>query len=311
MAKDSELSSIEKRLSEVISRKVRSSNSAPQSDASAPGRAAPGQGAEKPVSVREAQFSDFENVCALNLKLGQGPDSPANWRRLWSRENPALANGERTPRIGWVLETAAGEIVGFLGSIPLTYELEGRRLRVAATCRFAVETAYRAFSHLLVVSFFRQKDVDLFLNTTATPAAAKIVKALNAVPVPQADYGKVLFWVLNKRRFTKEILEKIGVWSPLVVPGSWLGALGLEANSVFRRWPHSRNTKLAVKFASIEELGTQMDSFLAEKKKEKSLLLAERSGEVLSWHFNPPGNRRATQIPTCWSGNELVGYVGG
>src|SRR5208283_4362041 len=296
------------RITEVIAKRIRLTN--PPSDGdSSPNSTPPDPGIQKPVSVREAQFSDFANVCALNLRLGQGPDSLENWYRLWS-ENPALERGVRATRIGWVLETSGGDIVGFLGSIPLSYELEGRNLRAAATCRFAVEASYRAFSHLLVVSFFRQKDVDLFLNTTATPAAAKIVKALNALPVPQPDYGKVLFWVLNYRRFSAEVLRKIGVWSPLVRPGSVLGALGLQTVQAIRgRGRRSGNSRISITESSVDEMGAEFERLLAEKRQEKPLLWAKRTPEIMRWHFNPPENRRLTRVFCCRVENELAGYL--
>src|ERR1700739_602102 len=104
------------------------------------------------VSIRQAQFSDHENVRPLNRKWGQGPDSPENWQRLW-RENPAIRDLKAPGRIGWVLEDSR-RIVGFLGSIPLCYEFSGTPVLAAATCRFAVVLPYPAFSHLLVMAFF-------------------------------------------------------------------------------------------------------------------------------------------------------------
>ena len=135
------------------------------------------------LSVREAQFADFESIHSMNRRLGQGADSEENWNRLW-RDNPALQETHRKARIGWVLADA-GKITGFLGSIPLAYRFQGQVLSAAATCRFAVEPSYRGYTHMLVNSFFRQKDVDLFLNTTATVGAGKMMAALRALPVPQ------------------------------------------------------------------------------------------------------------------------------
>src|SRR5258706_11472600 len=63
------------------------------------------------VSIREAEFSDCENVDQLNRKLGQGPDSLENWRRLW-RDNPANKDLPGPGPIGWVLEDC-GPIVGY------------------------------------------------------------------------------------------------------------------------------------------------------------------------------------------------------
>ncbi|HYL83570.1 MAG TPA: hypothetical protein VE263_05000 [Candidatus Angelobacter sp.] len=262
----------------------------------------------KQVSLREAQFSDFEQVCALNLRLGQGPDSVENWRRLW-RENPALAGTKEAAPIGWVLETSH-EIVGFLGSIPLQYEFRGAVLRAAATCRFAVDPAYRAFSHLLVVSFFRQKNIDLFLNTTATAAAAKMMTAVKASPMPQSDYGTVLFWVLDARQFTKAVFDKMGVQKSLQGAGSAIAALLLKADRAIRsRAPRATSSKYRIQKTSVHEAGPEFERLWSDFARHTPRLWARHSWEVLRWHFDPPGNRRVSVVLGCYAGDELMGYA--
>src|SRR6202790_5618545 len=140
------MSVIEKKIADLVLNRVRRVRAKEEED-KAPGAAVK---TAKKVTVREARFSDCERVCALNSKLGLGPDSPENWKRLWL-DNPAIADGGKNV-IGWVLATA-DEIVGFLGSIPMLYEFEGQTLRAGVTCRLAVEPDYRAFTHLLVTSF--------------------------------------------------------------------------------------------------------------------------------------------------------------
>src|ERR1700731_1692063 len=62
------------------------------------------------VAIRLAQFSDFEDVARLGQRLGQGSDSPENWKRLWLH-NPAVQSGKAGSRIGWGLESG-GAVVG-------------------------------------------------------------------------------------------------------------------------------------------------------------------------------------------------------
>src|SRR2546422_11159835 len=59
--------------------------------------------AAKGVVRREAHFADFEAAVGLKRRLGLGPDSVANWLRLWSR-SPAFALGHSRFSMGWVLE---------------------------------------------------------------------------------------------------------------------------------------------------------------------------------------------------------------
>jgi hypothetical protein len=260
------------------------------------------------VSVREAQFSDFEQVRALNLKLGQGPDSIENWNRLW-RDNPALKDGRGGARIGWVLE-ASGEVVGFFGTIPLQYEWNGQPLRAAATCRFAVEPAYRAFSHLLVLSFFRQKSVDLFLNSTATVEAGKMMAASKATLLPQPDYGTVLFWVLNPHRFTKEVFRKLGLNSGLAGSAAAVASLAVMGDSAIRgRVPKAKRSDYVVKELTLARMDEDFEELWAEVLQGPGRLSAKRTVEIMRWHFDPPHNRRKITLLACESGKKLVGYV--
>jgi hypothetical protein len=259
------------------------------------------------VAIREAQFSDFDQVSAMNHRLGQGADSQENWHRLW-RDNPALCDG-RVPRIGWVLE-AAGQVVGFLGNIPLLCEFESKTLAAAATCRLAVEPAYRSSTPLLVTSFFRQKDVDLFLNTTATVAAGKIMTALRAVPLPQPDYGSVLFWVLRPRKFMNTVLGKAGLAGALAGAGSAMAAIALRAEmAIRRRTPKANSKQYSIVETAVIELGPEFAPFCSQATSSSPRLFSKRSPEIMRWHFSPPGSSRVARMLACFDSGRLLGYA--
>jgi hypothetical protein len=260
------------------------------------------------VSVREAEFTDFEEVYAMNRRLGQGADSTDNWLRLW-RDNPAVQTGKAARRIGWVLMDTR-KIVGFLGSIPLLYEFQGRTLIAAATCRFAVEQAYRGLSHLLVNSFFRQKDVDLFLNTTATVGAGKMMTALRASPVPQRDYGRVLFWVLRPTQFAETVLRRASSSRVLSAVMSAPGGLFIRSEAALRRRrPTLSMPGYDVRESGLESVGPEFSRFWEDRAREAPYLFAHRTPEILRWHFNPPGSRKTTKVLSCSNGARLLGYA--
>ena len=262
----------------------------------------------KSLSVREAQFSDFEAIHSMNKRLGQGADSEENWNRLW-RDNPAIRETNAQARIGWVLEDA-GKITGFLGSIPLAYRLHGQVISAAATCRFAVEPSYRGFTHMLVNSFFRQKDVDLFLNTTATVGAGKMMAALRALPVPQADYGRVLFWVLHPGKFAQAVLRRAGMPLGLSRIAGIGGALAIRGDIAVRS---RKAKKVARRFElrelNLEEVGSDFSAFWQERAKRAEYLFAQRSPEVLAWHFNAPSSQKKTKVIAGYTGSKLEGYI--
>src|SRR5579864_3801687 len=118
------MSLIEGKIAGIVLDRIRARKSPPPGDSA--DRAEISGEAGKSVSIREVRIDDFEQVRDLNVRLGQGPDSVANWRRLWL-ENPALSDGKGESPTGWILETSQG-VVGFLGTVPLRYEFEGNSL---------------------------------------------------------------------------------------------------------------------------------------------------------------------------------------
>jgi hypothetical protein len=260
------------------------------------------------ISLRAAAFSDFEKVALLHKRLGQGADSVENWKRLWV-DNPALRSRDVAPRIGWLLESA-GSVVGFFGTIPLLCEFQGTQLIAAATCRFAVDAEFRSSSHLLVSSFLRQKDVDLFLNTTATPAAGKMMEALKASPVPQPDYGTVFFWILHYRRFTEAVLKKLEARPALAKIGSFSGSIAMWGEAQLRRrFPRTLTGDGQVSECSLDELPLDFDTFCGEQVAASKRLLGKRSSEILRWHFTPPGSQKVCRVFICRSGGRITGYA--
>jgi len=292
---------LEKKIADVVLKRIRAARSNGDID-SAPDSAPK---IAEPISVRQARFSDFDQVSALNTKLGLGPDSAENWKRLWL-ENPALLDGE-TPTIGWVLETSSG-IVGFLGSIRLQYESEGKVVRAVVASRLAVDVAYRSFTHLLIISFFRQKNVDLFLNTTATVSAGKMMVAFKAAPIPQEDYGSVLFWIIDSGHVTKSVFERLGIGTRLRAARSLVSLAVRIDIGLRRRTPRVGTAKYSVLEGNVNDIGDEFQRFWLAKSNETSRLQAKRSASIMRWHFNPPGNRHVAKVLGCYLGNRLVGY---
>lgn len=266
-------------------------------------------GAEsKPVRRREAQASDFAAIAALKSRYGLSPDSPENWARLW-RVNPALSQAKHRLPIGWV-QQADGEIVGYMGSIPMLYQYGDKTLLAVATTCYVAEPAYRANSLGLVSSFFRQQGADVFLNSTASPAAGKIMRAFKAEPLPQKDYDAVLFWVLNSHAFLQAAMEKMRITRGLGKIASWLGSPALKGNIFFReRWPRPTAERFSCRALRIEEIGDDFQDLWMRKVQERPRLLACRMPEILRWHFLIPHSRRKAHAVACYHERRLAGYL--
>jgi hypothetical protein len=270
-------------------------------------REAPRLDANIEVRRRDARISDVEDVARLKQKLGLRQDSRENWHRLW-QDNPALS-GRSPCCLGWVLE-ADGRIVGYLGNIPMRYHYGNKTLSSTVASGLAVEPAFRAHSLSLLAAFYRQENVDLFLNTTAIESVGRLVQAFKADSLPQPDYATVLFWALDVRRFVKAAAMKLGLNSGLGAMLAVAGALVLRGDiAISRRRPRCRAKKLQVDETNVESIDDSFQNLWLKKLKERPRLLADRSQAVLRWHFVLPGHQKTTRVLRCFSQGELVGYA--
>ena len=263
--------------------------------------------AVRPAKLRQAQFSDCQAVMELKRRWNLIPESHDNWERFW-RLNPALSGCTAERPIGWVLESE-GQLVGYLGSISARYHFADRTLAAVASSGLVVEPAYRSMSFRLVAAFHRQ-DADLYLATTAIPAVGQILRTFKSDPLPQAYYHAVLFWVLQPYPFVQAVLRALELGPTFVRAGGLPGAFAVGFDKILhRREPKRGSTSLNVSQIRVDEIGDDFQALWIQKLKEKPRLLADRSPDVLRWHFSIPGDTGTTNVLCCHKARELVGYA--
>ena len=108
---------------------------------------------EKPPKLRVARFEDYAQIAALVSKFQLHIENYVEWEHLWTG-NPAYRDIQDKFPIGWVLENADGAIAGYLGNIPMDYELNGQKLLAATTRAWVVDTPYRSYFSLTVGNLF-------------------------------------------------------------------------------------------------------------------------------------------------------------
>ena len=113
--------------------------------------------------IREAAFEDYDRITALQAQYGRPVKNFEEWKHQWIN-NPAYIQVRPVLPIGWVLERDDNQIVGYLGNIPLFYELNGQRLLASVAHAWVVDQQYRPCSLMLLDQYFSQKAVELFLN---------------------------------------------------------------------------------------------------------------------------------------------------
>ena len=234
------------------------------------------------MKLRPASFDDYAAIAALANRYGLVMKAHEGWLDLW-RRNPAFpSTAPDVWPIGWVLVDAAGQIVGYLGNIPLAYVYKGRRLLAAATHAWVVETAARHASLLLLRAFLGQKKVDLLLCTTANPMSSRIFDAAKIPRMPVAGYDVSLYWITRHAGLLSSFLQKrgglgAGYMGGLLRP---LGALLDQASRVRRAWRYDTS-----RLSFLDSFDDGFDVFWEQLRTSCNCLLAVRDGAALSWRF--------------------------
>jgi hypothetical protein len=272
------------------------------SEAGTPPRAAAKHASARAVELREARFDDYRQITALQTRNGLAPRSYSEWSGLWLG-NPAFA-GRQLP-MGWVLESASGEIGGYLGNLPLDYQFRGRLVRAATDYSWVVDPAFRRKSVELLWRFLKQPEVELFVCATPNSTAERVLRAFEFARASSGQWDQTGFWITNYPGFAASALRSASI--PMA---SWLAypaSMALFAGRVFQR-SHPRPSKDA--FEVCDAFDSRFDRFWEELRDERpGHLLADRSRNALEWHFRRSLSQGRAWILAASQGKRLVAYA--
>ena len=268
----------------------------------APGQRRPG------AKVREASFADHAGISALQLRNGLEPAPDDEWEGLWTRNPAYLEVKDRWP-IGWVVESEAGEIVGYIGNIPLAYHFRGRPIRATSPCGWAVDPPYRRDALRMLGRVASQPGIDLIMCTTVGPAAEPIWRLLE-VRTPVGTWDRSQFWIVGYRGFAQSLLRSRSVPMPAAL--SYPAALALFCSDVVRgtglflRGAAAHTPEIEIR----NEFDARFDDFWRELRRQKSeVLMADRSRATLEWHFRSTLKAGTVWICTVNDGPRLAAYA--
>jgi hypothetical protein len=254
--------------------------------------------------VRAATLEDYSQIAALALRYELHLKSFENWKNLWLG-NPVYRQLHNWP-MGWVLENEKMEVAGFIGNIPESYNLNNRTVLAAASHALVVDVPYRSHSLSLISRFYSQRNVDLFLSTTANAQASKAYEVFGARRVPLGTWDCSAFWVLNHRRFVASLLAMKDM--PCAKQLTYPIAAGLflkdGISGLFRHRSDS-----GIQVAESSKFDSRFETFWDElQQRRSSVLLANRTQETLKWHFGDALSENQAWILTVSDANRLLAY---
>jgi hypothetical protein len=260
---------------------------------------------QRKVTVREASFHDYAQVAALQLKYGLQVKGYEEWKDLWLN-NPAYKEHQNQLPMGWVLKSEKQEVLGYLGNIPLIYELDGRRLLASVAHAWVVEADYRSYSLLLLQRYFSQKVVDLFLNATVGPLAVEAFAVFESLPVPVGTWDQSAFWITNYHGFFANWLAVKNI--PLANPLSYVLGGGLFLKDTLSARQVRREHTLDLH--QCTHIDSRFDDFWqALRKVNSTVLMGVRSQRALEWHFGHALQQNNAWIVTAGKGSDITAYA--
>ena len=160
------------------------------------------------IELREARFEDLEQVAELLRAGAMAAATDEVWQHLFTK-NPALEGADPRPAPGWVLQRG-DDIGGYIGNLVQRYRYGDRDLLVASATNFIVREDWRGQSLKLVAAYSKQ-DIELLINSTASPDVSKVFSFLKFSKLLQPDYDNTPFWIGRRAGFLRAALRKKGV----------------------------------------------------------------------------------------------------
>ena len=255
------------------------------------------------MRVREATFDDYEPIMAVRRRNNIGTWSPERWEH-YSTDNPFRA-GEAAVPFTWVLEDSKGDVMGTASNIAVAYQWNGRPLLAAVASAWAVDPEHRGGSILLTDRFFRQKNVDLLLDTTMVGESVPIFDAYKAQRIPRAACDRVLTWITHYSGFVASALRHKGLSRVNGLKYVAADALwGLDV--LFRR---NRYGRVGAVVRELDDFDERFDLFWSRLRQSKNRLMGVRSREALAWHFKYRLLEKRAKILALENGDDLDGYL--
>lgn len=255
-------------------------------------------------NLREASPGDYDQIASLEARYGLATKSCEEWSHL-HLNNPLRYESEPPAPIGWVIESDDGRIAGSVCNIVLPYVFGGKRIRVATGRGLVVEPAHRSLTLFLLDRLMHHPGVELFLTNAITPASASSFDALGCARVPVGMWDRSAFWITHYRGFLQSFLARRNVLAARQLSYPLAAAAFLKERLVTRPI-HARD----IEVQRCPSFDDRFDDFWEHlRNRNPHLLLADRSREVLEWHFRHAILKKRLWIAAVVDGPRIAAYA--
>ena len=161
--------------------------------------------------IREAKFEDHWQIKNLANKFNINVYEKNEWEIIW-KNNPYLKESKIEWPLGWVIEVEKN-IVGHIGNIPTQYFYNSQSYNGSIISCWVVEPEHRLYSIKLIQKYLSQSTKDFHIATTSNLKTAKTLLAFGWKEMPNKDYNKKLYIVLNTKAVISAFIKKNNFYS--------------------------------------------------------------------------------------------------
>lgn len=247
----------------------------------------------------------LKDYAALSIFLADFPDDETgsaqawlNRMRTWWDLNPAF---HETITRGWLLREQ-GEIVGFLGSIPWKFQLDGHETTVFAGTTWRVLPEYRGMSFALKRRQMDEQEDVLHFSTTPRAEVARMLTKLGYAPMGSGrDDEAYSAIVLNVEKLLRSKLNGRPSGRTIAqCAAPPLKALQRVRLRRLRRCAHEKARELHHADSAFDDLW--------ERTRARYPSTHVRTAEAINWYcFSSPELRKS--LLGYFDGDRLAGYM--
>jgi len=246
------------------------------------------------MKIRVAKLNDLKAIKELLIRNGL---KTSNLEKVFLESD--LEVDKKAP-LGWVIEENQS-LKGVLLNFIINYHHKGSVYKAAVASTWLVEKKFRSLSIPIFLEYLKQKDVDIFIDSTATRKVGRILKSLKFNQVPEKEYAS-MFWITNYQGLIKSLIRKYLINSRLL--SKILAAPLAIFDYLILRKSFLEKDVLVEKSLNQEKFDTFWSSI--QKGNE---FLANRDSNSLNWRFIKGLEEKSMHLFCQYKDELLVGYI--
>jgi hypothetical protein len=266
------------------------------------------------IRIRPVEEKDIDRLPDF-LSEGFPGDPPDLWKprfEMWWDKNPFM--NLVIPK-GWVLEKDRSLIVGFMGNIPLKYQINGKVGNAAASSSWYVRPEFQGiWSVQLMNAFLKQENIQMFLSTTPVGNVERILQRFGFTPL-ELPFNRAEYWhIIDYDKVFLLMTDKLSKTHKILSPFLKFMSFKLKVLSRLKR-NYKRGLKYKQNHGDYEcFLCTNCDdsfSNLWDKTRKSNTTTLNRDAQALNWLYFSDAVKEKRFVIKCIRkpGNDLAGYI--